>query len=249
MINRLIILSPHFDDAIFSVGGLLAACSSQFKSMIVVNIFTSNPPKELTPQAKLFHRRYIDENPVAIRCMLDQRAYSHYNIEIINLDFLDAIYRFDVINKKPNYLDPIDIFSTVNPKDTYLAVSIFKSIEQQFKLTNEDVILSPLGVGGHVDHEITRLAAENFEQPLVLYYEDCPYSFQPTIRSSRQVLTIDMYPLIVPIDSNCLSLKITAIKEYNTPVSTNCFVNYMAEIKPHAYAERLWAFNPMSQLF
>ena len=115
MINRLIILSPHFDDAIFSVGGLLAACSSQFKSMIVVNIFTSNPPKELTPQAKLFHRRYIDENPVAIRCMLDQRAYSHYNIEIINLDFLDAIYRFDVINKKPNYLDPIDIFSTVNP--------------------------------------------------------------------------------------------------------------------------------------
>lgn len=249
MINRLIILSPHFDDAIFSVGGLLAAWSSQFKSMIVVNIFTSNPPMELTPQAKLFHRRYLDENPVAIRCMLDQRAYSHYNIEINNLDFLDAIYRFDVINKRPNYLDPIDIFSTVNPKDTYLASSIFKSIEQQFKLTNLDVILSPLGVGGHVDHEITRLAAENFEQPLVLYYEDCPYSFQPTIRSSRQALTIDMYPLIVPIDSNCTSLKITAIKEYNTPVSTNCFVNYMAEIKPHGYAERLWAFNPMSQLF
>jgi LmbE family N-acetylglucosaminyl deacetylase len=249
MINRLVILSPHFDDAIFSVGGLLAAWRSRCKSMIVVNIFTSNPPKELTPQANLFHSRYMDKNPVAIRCMLDQRAYSHFDIEIINLDFLDAIYRFDVINKRPNYLDPIDIFSTVNAIDTYLAVSIFKSIEQQFKLTNEDVILSPLGVGGHVDHEITRLAAENFERPLILYYEDCPYSFQPTIRSSRRALTIDMYPLIVPIDSNCISLKIKAIKEYNTPVSTNCFVNYMAEIKPEGYAERLWAFNSMSQLF
>lgn len=249
MTNRLIVLSPHFDDAIFSIGGILAAWRCRFQSIIVINIFTSNPPLELTPQAKLFHKKYKNINPVTIRSMHDQEAFSNYNVEKINLDFIDAIYRFDAINKKPNYQDPIDIFAKINPKDKYLIANIFKTIEKQINLSNEDVLLSPLGIGGHVDHEITRLVAESFEQPLVLYYEDCPYSFQPNIRDSRQALTINMHPLVVPIDRNYMSLKIKAISEYNSTVSIKNFVKYMSEVKPQGYGERLWSFSPIQQLF
>ena len=41
-------------------------------------------------------------------------------------------------------------------------------------LTREAVLVSPLGLGGHVDHQLTRQVAEGLEQG-AWYYADFPY--------------------------------------------------------------------------
>ena len=43
-------------------------------------------------------------------------------------------------------------------------------------LLPSDLVLAPLGVGGHVDHIIVRRAAEALDRPLVLYYSELPYT-------------------------------------------------------------------------
>ncbi len=40
----------------------------------------------------------------------------------------------------------------------------------------DDILVIPLTVGNHVDHQIVRIAAEQLERPL-LYYADAPYVF------------------------------------------------------------------------
>lgn len=46
--------------------------------------------------------------------------------------------------------------------------------EIQSLLANESIVLSPSGFGGHIDHLITRIAAESLQK--TIYYADLPYA-------------------------------------------------------------------------
>jgi hypothetical protein len=63
---------------------------------------------------------------------------------------------------------------TPDPQDNGLTRDLVRKMKRS--LLPSDIVLAPLGVGGHVDHVIVRRAAEALDQPLVLYYPEIPYT-------------------------------------------------------------------------
>jgi len=85
----LIIISPHFDDAVFSVGGILAEYQS---NKTIITIFNS-------PEYDIGHLTYWDNL---------SGFNNNLNSNIINLDFLDNQYRNNSINLTQNIIQNLE---------------------------------------------------------------------------------------------------------------------------------------------
>ena len=130
MEKRLFILSPHFDDAAFSIGGIASSCSAYFDEIHIINIFSASPPAniKLPPQAANFHKNFNECDPVAYRRSLDINAFNHYDVKLSYVDQLDAIYRVNPETNDPLYLEPVDIFKQIHCFDYQLIPLICSKI-------------------------------------------------------------------------------------------------------------------------
>jgi LmbE family N-acetylglucosaminyl deacetylase len=170
---RWIYLSPHFDDAVLSCGGLIW---EQTHSGIAVEIWTvcagNPPPGQTSDYAQTMHNVWktgTAQETVDLRRIEDQNAGRRVGAIVQHLPIPDGIYRR---SQTGTLIYPENIFAEPNPRDARLA----EEISQQFseRLTQYDTLVCPLAVGGHVDHRITRRAAEMLNLPL-WYYADIPY--------------------------------------------------------------------------
>lgn len=173
---RWIYLSPHFDDAVLSCGGLIW---EQTHSGIAVEIWTvcaGNPPDgTLSDYAANMHKTWktgTAQETVELRRIEDQNASRRLGATVQHLTIPDAIYRR---SETGTLFYPENIFTEPNPRDARLAVEVVRQFSE--KLTQYDTLVCPLAVGGHVDHRITRAAAELLNRPL-WYYADIPYRLQ-----------------------------------------------------------------------
>jgi LmbE family N-acetylglucosaminyl deacetylase len=170
---RWIYLSPHFDDAVLSCGGLIW---EQTHSGIAVEIWTvcaGNPPPGPTSEyAAGMHKAWKTgsaQETIDLRRMEDRNAGRRVGALVQHLSIPDGIYRR---SDTGTLFYPENIFSEPNPRDEKLADTI--SAEFAERLTQYDTLVCPLSLGGHVDHRITRMAAERLKRPL-WYYADIPY--------------------------------------------------------------------------
>jgi LmbE family N-acetylglucosaminyl deacetylase len=170
---RWIYLSPHFDDAVLSCGGLIW---EQSHSGIAVEIWTicagEPPPGEISP----FARRVQDEwalgtavETVALRRVEDQNAARRVGAGVVHFDVPDAIYRRTSTGSL-GY--PEAIFVPLNPREAGLVAGVAGLVSG--KVNQYDTLVVPMAIGGHVDHRIVRAAAETLGRPL-WYYADVPY--------------------------------------------------------------------------
>lgn len=173
---RWIYISPHFDDAVLSCGGLIW---EQTHSGIPVEIWTvmaGDPPVGAeSALAQQMHTDWQTKNAhetVAIRRSEDQNAARRVGAAIYHLPFPDAIYRR---SQTGTLYYPEGIFVPPNPRENGLVNEITRQVTE--KLTQYDTIVCPLAIGGHVDHIITRKAFESLGRPL-WYYADVPYAFR-----------------------------------------------------------------------
>lgn len=173
---RWIYLSPHFDDAVLSCGGLIW---EQTHSGIPVEIWTvmaGDPP--LGAESALARQMHADwqtknaQETVAMRRGEDQKAAWRVGATIRHLPFPDAIYRR---SKTGTLYYPEGIFVPPNPRDNDLVNEITQQAAE--KLTQYDTVACPLAIGGHVDHILTRKAIELLGRPL-WYYADVPYAIR-----------------------------------------------------------------------
>jgi hypothetical protein len=67
------------------------------------------------------------------------------------------------------------MFAPIHLGETYLVEEIYRQIKSE--LPSQTCLVSPMTVGGHMDHRIVRAAAERLRQRL-LYYADYPYAAQ-----------------------------------------------------------------------
>lgn len=222
-------MSPHFDDAAFSTGGIASLCSAYFDEIHIINIFSASPPSgiELPPQATCFHRNFSEHDPVAYRRSLDTIAFNHYNVKLSYIDQLDAIYRINPENEAPLYLEPVDIFTQIHTVDYNLIPIICSKIISLTSPSLHDLFFAPLSIGGHVDHEITRLVGEKVAKFQLIYYEDCPYAFNETIRNTSSFCSKGMESTEICIPPDHVSNKIRAINAYQSTISTESFIQYM----------------------
>ncbi|MCX6100201.1 MAG: PIG-L family deacetylase, partial [Candidatus Bipolaricaulota bacterium] len=170
---RWIYISPHFDDAVLSCGGLIWV---QTQNGIPVEIWTvcagDAPPGPLSPKAVECHQQWGIESAkdvVAARRLENQEAASLVGAETVNFSIADCIYRRSPTGEM---LYPEDVFVPIHPVEQNLYVEIVAALASE--LQPDDMVVSPLAIGGHLDHVLTRLAAERLDHPLY-YYADIPY--------------------------------------------------------------------------
>lgn len=170
---RWIYISPHFDDAVLSCGGLIW---EQTHSGIPVEIWTVNagdpPPGPVSDLITRIHAVWKTGTPqetVALRRTEDQNAARRVGAIVRHLGIVDAIYRR---TNTGTLMYTQDVFDPIHPREAGIVEKAAEQISQN--LTQYDTIVCPLAIGGHVDHVITRKAVEMLGRPL-WYYADIPY--------------------------------------------------------------------------
>jgi len=174
-----IYLSPHLDDAVFSCGGIIFQETSKGESVEVWTYATADPlMNELTPFARLLHERWGNPaHPVRERREEDIKALSTLRCGWKHLGFLDCIYRRDELTNEPLIHMDDDLFLPLvgREKNQIDRMTLVTQSLLAHQLPGETKIYSPLAIGGHIDHQITRAVAERLGMPLH-YYADFPYS-------------------------------------------------------------------------
>jgi LmbE family N-acetylglucosaminyl deacetylase len=171
---RLIYLSPHLDDAVFSAGGWIY---EQTQAGIPVEIWTimCGDPRvtEYSPFARELHLRWgfsSAEETVRVRREEDQTAASIVGAATCHFDFLDCIYRRD---QNGDWLYTA-ISVPPHAADADYPARIAEAIAA--RLQPDDALVCQLALGSHVDHVLVRQAAELLGRPL-RYVVDVPYWF------------------------------------------------------------------------
>jgi LmbE family N-acetylglucosaminyl deacetylase len=172
---RWIYISPHFDDAVLSCGGLIW---EQTHTGIPVEIWTicaGNPPSgPPSPFSQVMYDSWKTGGPeetVARRRIEDQNACRRVGALAVHFPVPDCIYRR---SKTGSLLYEQGIFGSLNPRDTEVVDEVVSLISD--KISQYDVLVCPLSIGLHVDHRIVRTALERLNRPL-WYYADIPYLF------------------------------------------------------------------------
>lgn len=186
-----LVLSPHLDDAALSVGGYLHRLTqTEGKRVLVVNVFTAEAPDDatLSRSVKKLHNRWrrngkFKGSIMAHRRREEDAACNILGVDVLYLDFLDALYRQDA-KGRPLY-DPVShVLGWRHSEDTEL---LHRLVHACRSLPQADLRIVPLGVGHHVDHLLVRQAAE-VTWGDVVYYEDFPYA-----REGRQRLKAQLW--------------------------------------------------------
>jgi len=225
MSENLCIISPHIDDAVLSIGGLLSILNCHKLNINISYIFSvsdwTNPnsivPCTVEKDVEFVTRERKNEEKTAGEALG---------------------YRYDFAE----FLDwPIRDQS--DGSFSKLKMDLYHYFTEKFNFY--DTLFFPIGIS-HPDHyiigEIGRiLSEENFK---IIYYEDLPYFARhgATGRSQiyDQLIKCNLKPKTIPIN---IQDKLEAIRIYKTQVSQewiNDIENYSYSLTDNNHFERLW---------
>jgi LmbE family N-acetylglucosaminyl deacetylase len=170
-----IYLSPHFDDIALSCGGVAWEQSHAGDRIAIWTICAGVPPDTpLSPFAQQLHLRWqTGAAAVTDRRQEDQLAAQILGAAYRYFDWPDCIYRFRPENGQPLIGGEYDLFHA-SPEET-----VVQDLADLLKKTAPEgaVLVCPMALGDHVDHLLTRVAAERSGMP-IYYYPDYPYLLQ-----------------------------------------------------------------------
>lgn len=209
-------LSPHLDDAVFSCGGLIARQTANDEKVTVVTVCAGDTPVgELTPFAAELHRRWGGSgSPVAARRAEDRMACGRLGASAVHLEVPDAVYRRDA--GEALYPDESMVFGSLHPADADLVTRMAALLEE--KCPAQARLYCPSVLGGHVDHRLTRLAAERLGRPL-WYYQDMPYAARGGVAPADLPLPTGIVTAVPLVDEE-VQQWIDGIGEYRSQLST-----------------------------
>ncbi len=248
-------LSPHFDDVVFSCGGLIYEQIRQGQDALVVTIFGGTPDySRIGSFARAIHKKWKSQDPVSLRRVEDMKAVETLGAKLLQLDFLDCIYRQNKDNA-PLYNDYESMKGIMHPNDNNLVELIYDRIVgviQQYK-HKEFQVFAPLGVGNHVDHQIVkivglRLLSKGYN---VFFYEEIPYCLWYP-EGLQDVIAKNENEWSSKIFSIDIKAKLNSIKPYNSQFAGlggsfrsvgKRFKKYAAMVGKGKFAERVWFFK------
>jgi LmbE family N-acetylglucosaminyl deacetylase len=168
-----IFLSPHFDDAALSCGGIIWEQVRRGAQVSIWTVCAAPPPAGgLSPFAEELHARW-NTGPQATeqRRQEDIASCARLGAAARHLDLHDCIYR-----RAPNgeYLYPSEesLNGGLQPLDQYWIDRLYQELKRD--IPPRARLVCPLAIGNHVDHQLTRAAVERLPHRL-WYYADYPY--------------------------------------------------------------------------
>ncbi|HEY1556892.1 MAG TPA: PIG-L family deacetylase [Kofleriaceae bacterium] len=187
---ELVVVSPHLDDAVLSLGGTIGREAAAGRRVTVLSCFTAGPPLESIPPAQRVFGDY------SVRRAEDERALAALGAEHRWLDLPERIWR------KPSLARTLHVFRTPPAMDDFAQLRAIRAAIGELIERGAELYV-PLGVGHHVDHVEVALAALRevlvrgaFER--VRFYED-PYALGRACRRAHFVARRRMWrPLAAP---------------------------------------------------
>jgi len=219
-----VIISPHFDDGIFSCGATAYQLAVAQHSVIIMTIMGGlhQGPLPQTPILADLHRRWqAGEDPLRQRKTEDERATQSLGLECMHVPLPDCVYR--LAGGLPLYPSEESLFGAVHPAD--YAPRLLDGIQTPELETATHVYL-PLGVGNHVDHQIVRAwgmtqARQIPNRASLRFYAEFPYSnAERATKQALDGLNFRLEPVPNPVSEAAMRAKIDAIACYESQLST-----------------------------
>jgi len=171
-----VFLSAHFDDVVLSAGGLVWELAHRGERVEVWTICAGDPPvdKPLTEYGHLLQEFWnIGEDVPRKRSLEDAACCKVLEVASFRRCTVpDNIYRYFPGTDEPVIKDNEDQFKPLEPGESYLVPLVADFIRKN--LPGGCELVSPLSIGSHRDHVLTRRAAEQLGLPL-WHYADYPY--------------------------------------------------------------------------
>jgi LmbE family N-acetylglucosaminyl deacetylase len=212
-----IFLSPHLDDAALSCGGQIFGMTRVGGQVLIVNLMAGLAPGgPLSTFAQEQHERWrLGEDAMALRRTEDAAAGAVLGAVTLHWDIPDCIYRRDPASGRPLYDSERALFGPVDPAEEGLLADLSRRMAG---LPLARRVFVPLAAGQHVDHQLTRRAAESCPAlPELVYYEDYPY-----VQRDPKSLEAALGDLggwdyeVFPVSEKALAAKIAAIACYES---------------------------------
>ena len=216
-----IYLSPHLDDVTLSCGGQVFQQTRAGKRVLIVTITAGDPPTAaVSDYAQSLHNRWeVVTDAVAVRRAEDYAANAILGADTLHWTLPDCIYRYHPATGAALYLSDPDIFGDVHPAELPLVNSL---CDQMAALPAHHQLYVPLTIGHHVDHQLTRVAAEGaFAPSSLVYYEDYPYAQKPDALAGLIPAAHNGWQAtVIALDEAAIQAKIAAIAAFASQFST-----------------------------
>lgn len=233
--KKYIILSPHSDDVAFSLSAFII--NNNLKDTHVLTLFsrsTCTVKNEVTDVEIVTRIRKKEDEQFFKLCKS--------KVELFYFDFLDAPIRLNI--KEEN------VCSSYN---STLDESLLNKIEYALLdlTTNDSIILSPLGLGRHIDHLLVRDVAFRLLQSnyKVGFYEDLPYAGTITLLETKTIINqintdynLNLKPAI--LNSNMtIDEKVRTCSIYSSQIENSTIERikaYHSQFDFTLVSERIW---------
>jgi LmbE family N-acetylglucosaminyl deacetylase len=205
---RVVAVSPHLGDAVFSVGGTLALLGA-VADVVVLTCFTGSvATADASPFAvstQLDKGLSADVDYMALRREEDRRALAVLGVPGRHLGLLEAPHR--------GYGSPAELFAGRHPGD---AVGGELAAVLAPLLDGADLVLAPQALGDHVDHRwVTEVVADLVPAGRRVWWRDTPYVLRrPDATPSPHVTGDELAVDVAPV----LAAKVEAVSCYATQV-------------------------------
>jgi LmbE family N-acetylglucosaminyl deacetylase len=211
-------LSPHFDDVALSCGGLVWEQANRGELVSIWTVCAGEPPAgDYSPFAKELHARWdVGQDAPAQRKMEDIKSCQRLGATPRYFSIPDCIYRRHPQTNEFMYAAEAALNEPLQPGDSPVIYTLQEEIWHS--LPPDAILVCPLGLGNHVDHQLTRQVAEGLDYR-VWYYADYPY----VLRWNAQVDQMEQkgwVSQVFPISADGLSAWMDSINAHASQIST-----------------------------
>jgi LmbE family N-acetylglucosaminyl deacetylase len=212
--KTVLVLSSHLDDAAFSVGPLLAELRVKAR-VVVATVFTKSipNPEGFALTCQLDKGLTADVDYMHIRRQEDKEWAKKLGVEVVHGPFAEAPHR--------GYQSAKELFAKILETDR-IETDLGVWLEDLIESLNPEMVLTPLGLGNHVDHQWVRKTAETFVSNLhtLAYYRDQPYAVKMNEGEIHAQLgeVNPAHSFHSPIGQASLDCAVTAAEAYSTQI-------------------------------
>lgn len=192
---KIVYLSPHLDDVVLSVGGLIHKQTNRGHDVEIWTFMTGDPDESTLSEYARQLNNTMWKMPakalLARRRLEDFRASCIVGATVLHLGLLDCVYRCHS-DGTPIYSD---ICARPDSNDPVNAQVIASLIHERVTSNEPQLLVCPLAIGHHVDHVIVRQGVAMASFAGTAYYADFPYCFVPENRVRQNEMTTQRFRL------------------------------------------------------
>lgn len=199
-LERVVVVSPHLDDAVLGAGQLMAA----HPGATVVTVFAGEPPEYPDPMTRWDALAGFSpgDDVLAARREEDGKALAELGATPVWLDHVEHQYL---------------------PRDEWVQPgAIVASLEAALRAANPTAVLIPFGLANpdhDVTHQAARIVRERFPEPSWFCYEDHGYKHIPGLLAWRvsQLFRARLWPTpAAPTVDRGIDRKLAAMSHYTS---------------------------------